>query len=858
MLNCNGGLCGVKTCALKIDMENNNGGKVPVSSQNQDIDSGTKYTIPGILHFIQHEWARFEMDRAHWDVEKAELQARIAFLQGERKGQENLKHDLIRRIKMLEYALKQERVKYHRLKYGTDVSPEKVTKEEAQVNQESHIDSTNNTKPGMNWRQGRQLLRQYLQEVGYTDTILDVRSSRVRSILGLSVADSAPDHPQPNGMPSINRGQDFAVIEDHVRSPKRNDSNSFTKLTEEEADGIHSAPSGKRSPVRQVGVARVSAPDNDIDAADALANFDFLQNDVEDEEENDDELDDGGSADDESDDRDDMRLGRRLAKRNKPDSMEENLLIADEETTDALAEFAFVMEVDPGSESDVTVIEVDENDQNLEEMDIHMPEDQSVQEDRGEPNDRDDWGVDPVYLTRLKEQYKKEKKNKKSPKRPTKSALQAMLANLEGEDEMPPAQPPAQPIINVPPPVRLIGSRATAEIPPIASISVPSNVTGGGKGTAPQPTSPDIEPFESALGLGELAGLTVSNEAEALSYEVNAKEEFRKTWSPKFTLRSHFDSVRSVCFHPTEAALITASEDHSLKLWNLLKTVPQKKSNILDVEPIYTFRGHSAPVLSVVINSTGEMCFSGSADSSIICWSIPPQDLDPYGPYNSENLSGILIAHTDAVWDLAVQTGSLQLLSASADGSCKLWSPTLKSPLLNTYAPETEGYGVPTSIDFIRTETSQMVAAYSTSQCYIYDLETAEAVVTLDSAKTYNNSPSTQINKVVSHPTLPLTVTAHEDRHIRFFDNSTGKQVHTMVAHLDAVTSLAVDPNGLYLLSGSHDCSIRLWNLDTKTCVQEITSHRKKFDEAIYDVAFHPSRPYIASAGADGLAKVFV
>jgi hypothetical protein len=36
-------------------------------------------------------------------------QARIAFLQGERKGQENVKSDLVRRIKMLEYALKQER-----------------------------------------------------------------------------------------------------------------------------------------------------------------------------------------------------------------------------------------------------------------------------------------------------------------------------------------------------------------------------------------------------------------------------------------------------------------------------------------------------------------------------------------------------------------------------------------------------------------------------------------------------------------------------------------------------------------------------------------------------------------------------
>jgi len=61
-----------------------------------------------------------------------------------------------------------------------------------------------------------------------------------------------------------------------------------------------------------------------------------------------------------------------------------------------------------------------------------------------------------------------------------------------------------------------------------------------------------------------------------------------------------------------------------------------------------------------------------------------------------------------------------------------------------------------------------------------------------------------QINRIISHPTLPLTITAHEDRHIRFYDNNTGKLAHSMVAHLDAVTCLAVDPNGLYLLSGSN------------------------------------------------------
>ena len=81
------------------------------------------------------------------------------------------------------------------------------------------------------------------------------------------------------------------------------------------------------------------------------------------------------------------------------------------------------------------------------------------------------------------------------------------------------------------------------------------------------------------------------------------------------------------------------------------------------------------------------------------------------------------------------------------------------------------------------------------------------------------------VNSIASHPNLPIAVTAHEDRNIRFWDLSrlvfrknfpilksfsfSGTLVHSMVAHLDAVTSVTIDPNGLYLLSGSHDASIR-------------------------------------------------
>lgn len=46
-------------------------------------------------------------------------------------------------------------------------------------------------------------------------------------------------------------------------------------------------------------------------------------------------------------------------------------------------------------------------------------------------------------------------------------------------------------------------------------------------------------------------------------------------WNLKFTLRSHFDSIRVMQFHPVEPVLVTASEDGTAKLWNLASSNPK-------------------------------------------------------------------------------------------------------------------------------------------------------------------------------------------------------------------------------------------------------------------------------------------
>uniref|UniRef100_A0AAY4EHC0 Striatin N-terminal domain-containing protein n=1 Tax=Denticeps clupeoides TaxID=299321 RepID=A0AAY4EHC0_9TELE len=689
-----------------------------------------QYSIPGILHFLQHEWARFEVERAQWEVERAELQAQIAFLQGERRGQENLKKDLVRRIKMLEYALKQERAKYHKLKYGTELSqgdmkPPSYDSDEANENETPG--SLNNQ---LSWKQGRQLLRQYLQEVGYTDTILDVKSHRVRALLGLAGDGGSGDRGSDHSMKSESSNsreviEAFKFIENAVAEFSDEDE-------DEDSEGkdrtiIDSGTIVRKKPNSSTHLSTSREHIEDMDTEEALKGFDFL------------------SSPDEMDTSPDLR-----------------------------------------SAGDGTDWEKEEQSPMAEA-----------------------WDVDQGLITKLKEQYRKERKGKKGVKRPNRSKLQDMLANLKDVEEPPPIQPPMTPPSR--PSVPRLSEHDANRPDEVEALTFPP--TSGKSfimGTD--------ESMERELGLGELAGLTVANEADSLGYDIgNNKDALRKTWNPKFTLRSHFDGIRGLAFHPVEPVLVTASEDHTLKMWNLQKTAPIKKSASLDVEPIYTFRAHRGAVLCVVMSSTGDQCFSGGVDGTIQSWNTPSPSIDPYDSYEPSVLRGALCGHTDAVWGLVYSSVHQRLLSCSADGTVQIWNAGNTSPAIAVFNNNKE-LGIPSSVDLVCSDPAHMVTSFSTGRIGLFNMETRQLVLSFESAV----EPGT-----VSCPAL----VGH-------------------IGHNHPRLSLAYD--------FSHDCSIRLWSLENKTCIQEFTAHRKKFEESIHDVAFHPSKCFIASAGADALAKVFV
>ncbi|KAH9594427.1 Striatin-3, variant 2 [Schistosoma haematobium] len=392
-----------------------------------------------------------------------------------------------------------------------------------------------------------------------------------------------------------------------------------------------------------------------------------------------------------------------------------------------------------------------------------------------------------------------------------------------------------------------------------------------------------------ALAMDNLDGMSECLINRSLNEKINQSTPTQNptTWTAKYTLRSHFDAIRDICFHPSESVLVTCSEDHTLKLWNLNKTIQTKKSSMFDVEPIYTFRGHNSPVLSVTMvpsllkvdNScqSGLMIspiyiYSGDLSGRIRSWCVSNLQLDPYDTFDTTMMGPIFEGHTDAVWSLCSRYDGL-LLSTSSDGTSRLWHLRQNSfvssdvyyisNMLNKCENISQQYSVPTSATFLCTNLAQFAAGFNSGHVCLFNLETHQIVRNFhinktDISDTSQDANVYSVNSVISHPHLSLIISAHDDRQIRFWDSLSGKCVHSLTAHLDSVTTLSLNSKGTLLLSASHDCSIRIWDINTKLCIQEITGHRKKFGEAINAVAFHPTQHFMASAGSDALAKVYV
>ncbi|KAL9641897.1 hypothetical protein ABK040_000835 [Willaertia magna] len=342
-----------------------------------------------------------------------------------------------------------------------------------------------------------------------------------------------------------------------------------------------------------------------------------------------------------------------------------------------------------------------------------------------------------------------------------------------------------------------------------------------------------------------------------------------KIYKPKYNIKSHLDSIK--CLELFDDYLISGSDDCTIKIFNLNK-LSSNKSN----EPIQTLRGHLGSIYSLKVlnnNLNNKYIISGGQDEYLYLWNLPNIDNDPYTNYGYATpfLINKLKGHSDSIWSIDINEKLNTCLSASSDDCVILWN--LDNYLNNDNSNDNnilkiynlKKIGTPTCVNYLPNDKSKFMVSFTNGKIGLFDIETGKSIYINENA---NNSNNTTINgnliyQFKIHNYLPFMISGCEDKKIKYFDINNGKLIHEMIAHKDAVTSISIDysnggGNGLYFASCGHDASLRIWDISTKHCVQELPAHmEKKYDEAIHYVTYHNSKSLLATAGADSIVKVF-
>ncbi|KAI1311535.1 hypothetical protein EDD11_003451 [Mortierella claussenii] len=775
-----------------------------------------EYAFPSVLQFLQSEWRRFERDRNEWDIEKAEMKARIAFLEGEKRGVDNTKVDLMKRVKMLEYALRQERSKYVEANNangptkGSTTPPPDATRCALKAKQKKLTPIIS--------------LARCLQEISYLtasvpqSVAMAMPLAAVQNRLSRHEFEKRAGIVGPNGMRgggSKNRHSDFF--------PASSTAGQMNGAVRGGEGGGTGAPPPPLSRSNSVPIATFQTLSNlkpatgspSLDPATTTNMTGPLENN-----------------------------GDQTTLKQQPSKLTNGM----------------------GAVKN-----------NLKSV-------ATVKKEQGDDRTAPDTLEDEKQPTGL-EAFQREE------------AITVMHAPLSGEQWHTELQKAGRQLAENANAKKTTGEKAEDVAQLSKDVRDKFNITSEqlnkmvkGWDVAPVKNSIRKKKSKDEATSDELAALSIS-ERDALDNgsatwtegDSNLNEPIR--WRPKVTLRRHLDTVRSIAFHPSDKALLSGSEDGTMKYWNLDAPLKETKRPLNgEVEPIHTYRGHTKPITAVAISENQNKCFSASMDSTVRSWKLVPMDKETYAQLDPTLPASSFIGHTDTVWDiklfpLSISSSSSQLLaSISADGALKIWDTQTKgSPLRSSWGyngleaselvEPTEAYTsgltklpTPTAMDFCPTDLRKMVVSYSNAVIKLFDIETGKEILAFKSNESYDGTTATQINKIVCHPTLPMVVSGHEDRYIRFFDINSGACSFSMLSHLDAVSSLDIDPTGLVLCSGGHDGSVRLWDIasSTRSCVQEFNGHRRKSDEGVTSVKYHPTMPgLLATGGADSIVKVY-
>jgi WD40 repeat protein len=283
--------------------------------------------------------------------------------------------------------------------------------------------------------------------------------------------------------------------------------------------------------------------------------------------------------------------------------------------------------------------------------------------------------------------------------------------------------------------------------------------------------------------------------------------------------------VAAVAFSPDGRMALSASQDKTLKLWDL-----EKKKEIR------TLKGHEAEVYTAAFAPNGRWALSGSEDKTVKLWDLATgKELCTFA------------GHDKAVYAVAFSPDGRYALSASGDGSLKLWDVAAVEAYRQAQMPSRE------EVVGCLFQLNLPAALVSAARMQTAPRATARFEVPSPLRTLVGHQGA--VNTVAFAPDGRHALSGGEDGTLKLWEVATGHLVRSWDGGQGKVYSVAFDPDGKRALSCGSEPVLKLWDTTDGRLVRTLLDDGMA--TPVYGVAIAADGRRALSGGYDSTIRLW-
>lgn len=291
-----------------------------------------------------------------------------------------------------------------------------------------------------------------------------------------------------------------------------------------------------------------------------------------------------------------------------------------------------------------------------------------------------------------------------------------------------------------------------------------------------------------------------------------------------FLPEGHTAAILSVAFQATGQVFATASSDYSIRLWSF-----STKS------AIHNFIGHDGPVTALAFHPYDEILASGSTDNKIMLWSSD-LELEPI----------LLEGHEGSIIDLAWVVQYDWLISSSADRTLRVWSYKTRE-CIYTYPLGKYMFSCVTCDDKGRL----ILAGSKVGELRILSLKTGKCLKIVELGRSITSISFSPISGQ-NHFLLAYNTGVVEIWQLFYATDTVEEEVliqklKSVKAHDEVITDVQWHPTKPNYITADRKGKIKLWPAEESEHIQEFKGHSR----GVTSTAFHPGGAHMVSVSGD-------